>query len=326
MNIKTSNAAILDILNAKFYDKYDPELESFDIVIPIKNTNAFFYENLCSIYRNIPVNRLLIGDAGCSDNSLEVLQSFPRVEVFDHRHFVTQGVCIKDLIMRVQTKHFFYLHADIFIQDQTCVDTLIDKRDQAEWIEGFRKHITINEAVPENYFGDERSYSGMQLGETSLLQKSVSDIVDGDLQRNEDIVIAELVKKNGGIFKKVKESSHLHQIMNKDCTHEPILTNVSVVREEDALWMVQIATVHIRGIVKHLAPKPYLVIEIQKQLLELLKSGHFHTVSSELAELGKRYPEWQKYIYGGLKIKVHILMPLRFPRLYFKYILSRVRK
>ena len=98
---------VSEIINSKFIDAYDPKEESYDIVFPILNTNQLLENNLKSIFSNIPVNRLLVGDAGSTDDSIKILHKFPRVEIFDHKNFKTSGVCIIDLIRRVNTKHFF---------------------------------------------------------------------------------------------------------------------------------------------------------------------------------------------------------------------------
>ena len=293
-------------------------------MIPLKNTNAFFYENLCSIYKHIPVNRLLIGDAGCNDNSLEVLTSFPRVEIFDHKEYKTSGVCVADLISKVKTKHFFYLHADVFIPNLDSVETLLEQRDEAEWLEGFRKHLVIIETIPENYYSDERSYSGVQLGLTETLKKSVDVISDGDLQRNEDIVIAELVKSNGGRFKKVKESVHIHQIMNKDNSHEPAIENVHVRRAKNAAWEMSNMTIQIRGIVMHLDPKPYLVREVHQSLAELVFSGGLRSFLNELKLMCIKRPQWKSHLFGASLVKIYLCLPFFRPRMFAQHLVRKI--
>src|SRR5690349_4286459 len=62
-----------------------------DVIIPVIHTNEMRRANLRSIYREIPVNRLLLGDGGCIDDSLEVACEFPRVQVLDHRSFKSLG-------------------------------------------------------------------------------------------------------------------------------------------------------------------------------------------------------------------------------------------
>ncbi len=58
-----------------------------DVIIPIIHTNELWRANLKSIYREIPVNRLILGDGGCIDDSIDVAREFPRVQVLDHTKF-----------------------------------------------------------------------------------------------------------------------------------------------------------------------------------------------------------------------------------------------
>ena len=68
-----------------FADRFEREPDvAVDVIIPMLHTNELWRANLLSIYREIPVKRLLLGDGGCTENTIEIARSFPRVEVFDH--------------------------------------------------------------------------------------------------------------------------------------------------------------------------------------------------------------------------------------------------
>ena len=61
-----------------FADRFATDsARAVDVIIPIVHTNELWRSNLTSIYREIPVNRLLIGDGGCIDDSLEIARRFP---------------------------------------------------------------------------------------------------------------------------------------------------------------------------------------------------------------------------------------------------------
>lgn len=289
-----NNFLLKEIFNNKLNDLYLNNENGYDIVMPILNTNPLFEYNLISIYNNISVNRLLIGDAGSTDESLEVLKKFPRVEIIDHKRYKTSGICVADLINRVTTRHFFYLHSDIYIPNSDVFSILLKRKNEADWIEGFRDHLYILKNTPNNYFTDERSYSGIQLGNTELLKKSVSCIQDGDLQRNEDIVITELVKDNGGVFIKVKESVHIHQVMDKDGLHEPKLVDISVKKNENKEWEVINYKIQIKGIVKHTKPKDYLINEVRMSILALTMYNKLDI--DFLKQLSIENPSWKKYL------------------------------
>ena len=56
----------------------DDPSDAVDVLIPVMHTNDLWEANLLSIYREIPVKRLLLGDAGCIDRTVEIARRFPR--------------------------------------------------------------------------------------------------------------------------------------------------------------------------------------------------------------------------------------------------------
>ena len=104
------------VIPTKFYDRFieDNVDNGYEIILPLKNSTPLFRQNLISWYREIPISRILVGDAGPDDDSLEVLGSFPRVEFFDHKKYKTSGYSIKRLIDEVRTDWLIYLHCDVF--------------------------------------------------------------------------------------------------------------------------------------------------------------------------------------------------------------------
>jgi len=65
--------------------------DGVDVIIPLLNTNELWKRNLYSFYREIPINRLLIGDGGCTDDSIEIALKFPRAKIFKQEHLGALG-------------------------------------------------------------------------------------------------------------------------------------------------------------------------------------------------------------------------------------------
>jgi hypothetical protein len=101
-----------------FADRFarDPS-GAIDVIIPVIHTNELWAKNLTSIYRDVPVNRMLISDGGCKDDSIAVVAKFPRVTVYDHRAYKTLGYCLRKLIESVETEWFIYLHSDVYLPE-----------------------------------------------------------------------------------------------------------------------------------------------------------------------------------------------------------------
>ena len=72
-----------DILRRnEFVDRFVQSTDrSVDVIIPVIHTNGLWEQNLKSIYREIPIRRLLISDGGCIDDSIAIVRRFPRVTV-----------------------------------------------------------------------------------------------------------------------------------------------------------------------------------------------------------------------------------------------------
>ncbi len=236
----------------EFYDKFSEKNQEIpiDIIIPVLNTSFFFKKNLISLYREFSVNRILLGDGGCIDNTLSLISQFPRVKIFDHKGMKSQGGSIVDLIMNVETKYFAYFHADVWIPkgfgDQLAKENLDNK-----WIESNRVFLNVKELKHERFYKDDRSYSGAQFGDTELLKKSLKSVDDDFLQRNEDIIIRELVEKNNGKFEKKESLIHLHQQ-----TSSANLFGKG--QYQNHKWLFKIYNMHFKGIIKYLDPPDFI--------------------------------------------------------------------
>lgn len=258
------------IIDYEFTDLYTIHQndESYDIILPLKNSTPLFKENLFSWYRNININSILVGDAGSGDDSIDIVKNFPRVKIFNHKNFLTSGYSIKKLIEEVKTKYFFHFHCDVFVNNKT-IDPLIKNKDQADWIEGSRIHTILFADYAKNYDEAERSFSGVQFGNSDKLKKDTMSLEDGYCQRSEDIVITEMVKNKGYSFFKNTDSVHYHQMMNKKSFSEPEILDVKITKKTDPIYEVRAYKMQALGIIKYCRPKKYLVEEVAQSLFRL---------------------------------------------------------
>lgn len=223
-----------------------------DVIIPIIHTNEIWRANLLSIYREIPVNRLILGDGGCIDGSIDIARKFPRVEVLDHRSFKSLGFSLRHLIEETTTDWFVYLHSDVFLPPG-WFDAMSERQSEFDWFE-CNQRIT----VMADYLLDTtkilRSYSGSQMGRKAAFKK-VTPLIDDDyLYRNEDIIIAKLVERAGFKYGKVGQTHHFHQVMYKPSRWHRSIKRISIepdiARDED----IRANRTYSRGIIKYLDP------------------------------------------------------------------------
>jgi glycosyltransferase involved in cell wall biosynthesis len=281
----------------------------FDVVIPIQNTNIFFRRNLISLYREIPVANLIVGDGGSTDRSLEILGEFPRVRILDHSHLKSLGASIKALVDEVSTEYFAYLHSDVFLP-RGFYNTLRETPLKNRWVESNRSSLIVHEEIEEGYFLSERPYSGAQFGQSQLMKSSMSRIEDDFLYRNEDLVIRELVEQSGGEYVKVEDLMHLHQSVTKNSENEPKL-KVAISRAQDTGWESKVADMQFRGIVKYTSPatergKSYLVGHVNESLKQLFILGALD-FEETIRWIEATNSDWLKHIRKPTRIRVAFL-------------------
>lgn len=269
-----------------------------DIIVPIINTNELFKVNLISWYRTIPINKLIIGFGGGTDNSLAIIKNFPRIVIvrqdkeYSEHLYGSQGKCIADLISLVETDWFIYLHSDVYIPDG-WYDTMKKYQNRYDWFESNRDNVILvkYKSHIENAL---RAYSGAQMGRKEAFKNICPIIEDGYLQNNEDIIFQELILKEGYEYGRVLETKYYHQIMNKG-EKEPNYKNVIIEKETSSEWKRKIYTVQMKGIIKYCKPKKHLIRAVNISLDILNKQGELN-VDEFLNWVNKNNKIWLKYI------------------------------
>ena len=261
----------------EFEDRYISDSNiAIDVIIPVLNTNNLWLTNLNSFYREIPINNLIIGDGGCNDDTLLILEEFPRVKIINQIGYVSQGYSIKELMMNVETEFFSYLHADVFLP-KGWFDSMYNYKDEYDWFECFRRMTVMFEYPSNHQHKQERSYSGSQFGRTDIMQKSIKNVIEDDfLQRNEDIIFMELIRQSGGKYAKIDDTFHYHQVSNRKGELEPDIGSVSISKNSDPLWEKKIWNMQYRGIIKYLQPKKYLINNVYLSILKLKNLDEFN--------------------------------------------------
>lgn len=308
-NMKKNQKSIFKVYfeNEKFIDRFkkNPE-EAVDVIIPIVHTNELWEKNLISIYREIPVKRLLISDGGCIDDSIKIANKFPRVKIFDHKKYVSLGYCIRKLIEEVKTDWFIYLHSDVYLP-KGWFEEMCKNKKKYDWFE-CRQHQTILVDYPLKYPKEDRSFSGSQMGRKAAFKNILPMIDDDYLYRNEDMIFAELIEREGYEYGRIGKVFHYHQMMNKKSQWQRTINNVNFDidlnrKEENRIWIMQ-----AKGLIKYTNPtKKYLIYSVQTSVyqLKLDKDFNFKAFRKWVADTN---PKWLPHIESiKLSIKQAIM-------------------
>ena len=297
-----------------FYDRlHDNKSEPVDIIIPVFHTNELWYANLLSMYRNIPVNRLLIGDAGCNEEALTVLKKFPRVEIFDHKEYLTLGYSIRKLIEEVTTDWFIYLHSDVYIPKH-WFDKMVGYRAEYDWFECYQNQTFLVEQLADygNYLV--RPGGGSHMGRKEAFKNVLPEIDDDFVYRTEDYVIIDRLRKNGYSYG-IADTYHYHQIMPRTTDKERKVSNIHVEmklsREEELrTWRSQ-----FNAAIKYFEPTPENLgrLGIFDAIDHLIELGEFNWQEIRYWVLDTN-PKWVHHIQKYLSIrevKYGIIKPIK---------------
>lgn len=238
-----------------FTDRYasDPS-GAVDVIIPVIHSNELWDANLRSIYREIPVARLLIGDGGCVDHTIPTVTKYPRVTVIDHREVKTIGYSERLLIEAVQTDWFIHLHSDVFLPDG--------------WFDAMRKHQSHydyfgcleRDTVLVEYDGDygDRPWAGAQFGRTQAFIEGLKVVDDDYIYRQGDYLYRRMIEERG--FKEgfVRDTFHYHQAMYRKSAWQRNVKSVRIDVEASPGEEVRTAETMAKGVVKYFEP-PFML-------------------------------------------------------------------
>jgi glycosyltransferase involved in cell wall biosynthesis len=278
-----------------FVDRFQSlPVHAVDVIIPVIHTTELWEPNLYSIYREVPVNRLLISDGGCTDDSIAIVSRYPRVEVYDHRAHLTLGYCLRKLIEQVKTEWFVYLHSDVYLP-AGWFDAMHRHQSEYDWF-GCPQQITalVEYHNADKMFGETRPCTGSQMGRREAF-RGIEVIDDDFVYRQEEEVLAGIVDAEGFRHGRVEDTFHYHQLMRKETPWARQLKRVSVEVEWDPAEQTRAATMQVRGILKYLVPSTPLRREIEAQLMTLLDLDQVdHAKWAEWVAAAR--PEWRSVV------------------------------
>jgi hypothetical protein len=273
---------------------------SYDVVIPLKSTNSEIVNNIKLLSDNPSVSKVLVGDAGIDSDILNEINKITNVVLIDQKHLTSQGTCIIDLIKNVSTEYFAYLHGDVTIPEN-WFQIMADNMGYSKFAECGRVYDYSIKHKEENItrvYPQSRPLSGSQFGEKSFFLEAVKDIEDDYLYRNEDLIIADLIDKQGGNYKIINETHHIHQIgYSRKNENIDGLTTVSVLNvPSNSNKDMYLFECQIRGIIKYCKPEKRYLINNVMYVVAVLK--HFNKVEiiEDILNDKKTSFKWKMYI------------------------------
>lgn len=273
-----------------FEDRFQKEGgEGVTIIIPTIHNNEMWKANLYSIFREIPVAELIIGDGGCVDDSLDEAKKLPRVTVQDHTDYNSLGYSIRKLIESVKTEWFIYLHSDVYIPSG-WFDDMMQHKDEYDWF-GCRMRETLMVEFDSDY--GVRPYAGSQIGRREAFMEGLSRIDDDFVYRQEDFVFSDIIKRGGYREGKIDDVFHYHQYVKKpSAAWNPMDVSVSINSRLSREQQIRTWETQVKGIVKYLQPDlDWLIKDAAQGVMVLDRENHI-SVKDMLRWIKNENPLW----------------------------------
>ena len=281
-------------------------IKEVDFICPSHFVDWFFFEkNVESWLKEIPIRKLYFGCNNTNELYFEKVKNFmmqfDNVEFIDQRGIKTLGMCIADLMKRVETEWFVYCHTDAYLTRHSflVLEAEINTKDEDDdrpvgIIESER--VSYNYKLPKTqptiysyYHYRDRSFSGYQLIRKVAIENILSRIEDDWIYRNEDIIFQNVCKNNG--YRYIKSMGmHVHTTSN--INHQWTPQGEETPNARSLTFDMQ-----IKGIVKYCSPDDITKITWRDGFGQCVRENIFETVEDlvEFTEgfVKKENPEWE---------------------------------
>ena len=278
----------------RFLTNHNPAV---DVIIPVIHSNELWRANLFSFYREIPINRLLIGDGGCIDNTIELVKEFPRVDILDHREIATIGFSERKLIEAVETDWFIHLHSDVYLP-AGWFDHMSNYMNQYDYYGCTERDTLMIEH--ESDYGD-RPWAGAQFVRKASLDAGLKGLDDDYIYRQGDFIYRRIIEEGGFKEGKVRDTYHYHQIMYRKSQWQRTVKNVHIEVEMSREEEIRTCMTMAKGIIKYLKP-PVLVSAVVQNFNRLQELGEMNWGQFNLW-VKETNPEWLPYLHRERLLK-----------------------
>lgn len=242
------------------------ELVKIDVICPIFHVDLESFKIFLETWiQNIPIRKLYIGMGKKNQELIDLILKYMKkipIEIIEQYWYKTLGYCLQDLINRVETKYFIYLHSD--------VEILLNWFDRM-WESRVRG---ILESLKDPSFGPEalvqarkyRAYSGAQL----ILKECVEYLnwEDDFIYASEDIILKNLVLRRGYTYVKTPiYHKHYRMLAKRTQPREIILEwqfKAILKYSEPTHQLIN----YIRGILNTLHKQYGLLFNLEKEIIE----------------------------------------------------------
>lgn len=174
-------------------------MKTYDVIVPFFDIKEDVYLYIKNWFKELPIRKLILG---FGKDKIEIPKKYEnQIVVIDQRKNKTLGKCITELMSKVKTKWFVYLHSDVMITEHAFSIMKKYMKDGIGGIEGepiIIRHVRgeLKHIFLERWF-IKRGYSGFQVFRTECLQDLIDKMEDDYVFTNEDLITQDAVTSSG---------------------------------------------------------------------------------------------------------------------------------
>lgn len=279
----------------KFIDKKIlDESVVVDVLMLTLDAEQSLEKSLFSIYKEIPVNRLLVCDGGSKDNTVPICEKFPRAEVFVRPDIRTTGKGLEFLFSKVNTPWFILIDSDIELEE--------------EWFSKMQEHTKSYDVIENgwrinayHFYREQKSKleeNTRSLDLCHLIKKNAVEKYHCDddfMWRHTDIFLRQIVEKEGFKYGKANNTFHVHNETerisyqsdsDKNYQEMKFFEPQLIIRDQKKLEQMRVK--HAKAVVKYLDPD-YPMVKNDKSYESTIRLLERQWVSENNSKWLKRY-------------------------------------
>lgn len=261
--------------------------DEIDVICPVYWVNKYFYDNIYSWLKELPYNNIFFG---INNPKIEELTFFAdlchkllirsgSLHSFNQHKLKTLGACLRDLMKKVETSWFAFIHADAQLTPYCYQIMKKFMRPRVGIIESERVHFdgksySMHDPPFSTY---NRAFSGFQIFRKSAIESILDKIEDDYIYRNEDMIFQAECLKNGYRYEKTW-AMHIHQTTNKEWTFD----------KQEATKM------QVFGLIKYTEPTKITKKYLKGYLYNYLMGSKSYKIARDnLVIFIGAYPKWK---------------------------------
>ena len=186
----------------------EPELQPVDILLLTLDAEIYLEKCLDTVYREIPVSKVLALDGGSKDKTIEILRKYPRVDIQVRPDIRTTGKCYEFLLARATTPWIVFMDADIELP-QGWYDEMLNHRDSYDFF-GCKRimHYEFYRVEPSSLDTSTRPMGAPWLARSECFKNYHVD--DDHMWRATDMLLRQVAERDGYKFGKISTTYHYH--------------------------------------------------------------------------------------------------------------------